>query len=36
MIKGEEQKEFNKAFPQKLKDHARARGIFGGEVLFEK
>lgn len=36
MLKEEAQEEFENAFPQALKDRARARGIFGGELLFEK
>ena len=30
------QKEFDDAFPEKLRDHAAAKGLFGGEFDFEK
>lgn len=29
-------KQFDEAFPEKLRDHAIARGLFGGEFNFEK
>ncbi len=29
-------KQFNDAFPEKLRDHAIARGLFGGEFNFER
>ncbi len=30
------EKEFEDAFPEELKNHALAKGLFGGEFLFEK
>ncbi|MGB9893728.1 MAG: flavodoxin domain-containing protein, partial [Candidatus Saccharicenans sp.] len=30
------EQQFNQAFPEKLRQTARAKGIFGGELLFEK
>jgi menaquinone-dependent protoporphyrinogen oxidase len=33
---GDAQKEFDAAFPEVLRRHARANGIFGGEFNFEK
>lgn len=29
-------KEFNEAYPEQLRQHALAKGLFGGEFLFEK
>jgi len=30
------QEEFNNAYSQELRNHAKAHGLFGGELLFEK
>lgn len=30
------QEEFNTAYPEELRNHAKAHGLFGGELLFEK
>lgn len=37
MYKGDESiKQFNNAYPEDLRDSAKAKGIFGGELIFEK
>jgi menaquinone-dependent protoporphyrinogen oxidase len=36
MEKEKGQLEFNMAFPEMLRKHAKAQGLFGGELLFEK
>lgn len=30
------QEEFDNAYPEELRNHAKAHGLFGGELLFEK
>ena len=30
------QEEFNNAYPKELRDYAKAHGLFGGELLFDK
>lgn len=30
------EKEFNEAYPEELRNHAKAKGLFGGEYVFEK
>lgn len=36
MNKEEGQKEFDKVYPLELREHALAKGLFGGELLLEK
>ncbi len=36
MNKAEGQKEFDKVYPLELREHALAKGLFGGELLLEK
>ncbi|MBK9380684.1 MAG: flavodoxin domain-containing protein [Chitinophagaceae bacterium] len=36
MNKAEGQKEFDKVYPSALREHALAKGLFGGELLLEK
>lgn len=37
MYKGNERiKQFNNAYPEELRNNAKAKGIFGGELIFEK
>ena len=30
------EKEFDEAYPEELRNHAMAKGLFGGEYVFEK
>ena len=36
MNKEQRTQEFENAFPKELREHARAQGLFGGELLFDK
>ncbi|MDP4184230.1 MAG: flavodoxin domain-containing protein [Bacteroidota bacterium] len=36
MMKEKQNEQFENAFPQKLRDHCKVKGCFGGEFVFEK